>query len=133
MKKQLFLFAAALSVTVATLAQGGNPRRTPEERLKPVHEKIDSAFKLDAAKLVQADSIFLQYYREQDKKMDELREAQADRGATMAARQKMADERDVKLKTVFTEAQFKTWKEEIEPSMRGPRGGGGGGRPGGGK
>ncbi len=133
MKKQLFLFAAALSLAGAAMAQGGNfTRRTPEERLKPVHEKIDSAFKLDAAKMVQADTIFLQYYREQDKKMDELREAQADRGATMAARQKMADERDVKLKTVFTEAQFKIWKDEIEPSMRGPRGGGGG-RPGGGK
>lgn len=130
MKKQILSAAiAALIGITAVNAQGGGgnfQRRTPEERLKPVHEKLDSAFKLDATKLAQADSIFLAAFREQDKKMEELRAggAQPDRDAMMAVRQKLTDERDAKLKTVLTEQQMKIWKDEIEPSMRQQRGGG---------
>jgi hypothetical protein len=130
MKKQILSAAIAALISITTVnAQGGGgnfQRRTPEERLKPVHEKLDSAFKLDATKLAQADSIFLAAFREQDKKMEELRAggAQPDRDAMMAVRQKLTDERDVKLKTVLTEQQMKIWKDEIEPSMRQQRGGG---------
>ena len=48
----------------------------------------------------------------------------------MAARQKLVEERDQKLKGVLSEAQMKTWKDEIEPSMwpQRPGGGGGGGK-----
>ena len=123
MKKQ-FVFAviAAMFCITAINAQGGGnfQRRTPEERLKPVHEKMDSAFKLDAAKMTQVDSIFIQSFRDQDKKMDELRAggAQPDRDVMMAERQKLTDARDIKLKAVLTEAQMKIWKDEIEPAMR---------------
>ncbi|MEI7736731.1 MAG: hypothetical protein WCI49_14790 [Ferruginibacter sp.] len=136
MKKQIFLAAVAaiLSFTAVQAQGGGNfQRRTPEERLKPIHDKIDSAFKLEPAKLKQVDEIFLNSLKEQDKKMDELRAGggQPDRDAMMAARKEVNDARDVKLKEVLTEAQLKIWKEEIEPSMR-PQRGGGGARPGGG-
>lgn len=129
MKKQILLATAIVLFSIATVnAQGGGnfPRKTPEERLKPVHEKLDSAFKLDAGKMVQVDSIFITAFREQDKKMEELRAggAQPDREATMAVRQKITDERDSKLKLILTEAQMKIWKDEIEPSMRQQRGGG---------
>jgi hypothetical protein len=136
MKKQIMLAAVVLFFGAVTAnAQGGGnfQRRTPEERLKPVHEKIDSAFKLPADKLAQVDSIFIQSFRDSDKKMDELRAAagdgqQMDRDAMMAARQKMMDERDAKLKGVLTEAQMKIWKDQIEPTTR-PQRGGGGNRP----
>jgi hypothetical protein len=131
MKKQMLLAATAALLSIATVnAQGGGnfQRRTPEERLKPVHEKLDSAFKLDAAKMALLDSVFMNSFREQDKKMDELRAGggQPDRDAMMAVRQKLTDERDAKLKAILTEAQMKTWKDEIEPSMRQQRGNGGG-------
>ncbi|MFN8250345.1 MAG: hypothetical protein U0V75_00590 [Ferruginibacter sp.] len=130
MKKQVLLLAAAATFSIAAMAQGGGnfQRRTPEERLKPIHEKIDSAFKLEPAKLAQVDSIFLQSFRESDKKMEELRAGggQMDRDAMMAARQAMMDERDKKLKAVLTEEQMKIWKEQIEPTTRPQRGGGGG-------
>ena len=134
MKKQILLAAiAALFSFTAVNAQGGGnfQRRTPEERLKPVHDKIDSAFKLEPAKLKQVDEIFLNSFKEQDKKMDELRAGggQPDRDAMMAARKEVNDARDAKLKEVLTEAQMKTWKDELEPSLRPQRGGG---RPGGG-
>jgi len=127
MKKNIFTLAVALLLGIAGAnAQGsGNyPHKTPEEKVKAVHEKLDSAFKLDADKMKQADDIFLTFYKDQDKKMEELKAAggQPDRDAMMAARQKLVDERDTKLKAVLTEAQMKTWKDEIEPSMRPQKG-----------
>ncbi len=121
MKKQFVTVAIAVIFSITTVnAQGGGnfQRRTPEERLKTIHEKIDSAFKLDAAKMVLVDSIFIQSFRDSDKKMDEVRTAGGDRDAMRAARQKVAEERDAKLKAVFTEEQMKTWKDVIEPSTR---------------
>ena len=131
MKKQIVVAAvAALFSITAVNAQGGGQRRTPEERLKPIHEKLDSAFKLEAAKMKQVDDIFLTSFKESDKKMEEMRAGggMPDRDAMMAARQKFTDERDAKLKAVLTEAQMKTWKDDIEPSMRQQRGGGRGGQ-----
>jgi periplasmic protein CpxP/Spy len=127
MKKQIFLavMASLLSITLLNAQGGGNfQRRTPEERLKPIHEKMDSAFKPEPAKMAKLDSIFIQSFREQDKKMEELRAGggQPDRDAMMAMRQKLTDDRDAKLKEVLTESQMKTWKDDIEPSMRPQRG-----------
>lgn len=135
MKKQILLAAVVAMISITTVnAQGGGnfQRRTPEERLKPIHDKLDSAFKLDAAKLKQVDEIFLTSFKDSDKKMEELRAGggQPDRDAMMAARKEINDARDAKLKAVLTEAQMKTWKDEIEPSMRPQRGGGGGNRGG---
>jgi CRISPR/Cas system-associated protein Cas10 (large subunit of type III CRISPR-Cas system) len=140
MKKQILVAAvAALFSITAVNAQGGGgnfQRKTPEERLKPIHDKLDSAFKLDAAKLKQVDEIFLNSFKESDKKMEELRAGggQMDRDAMMAARQKMTDERNAKLKEVLTADQMKIWIDQIEPTTRPQRGGGNrGGGGGGGK
>ena len=132
MKKQILLaaIAAMLSITAVNAQGGGNfQRRTPEERLKPIHEKLDSAFKLDAAKMKQVDDIFLNSFKESDKQMEDMRAGggQMDRDAMMAARQKFADERDAKLKEILTADQMKIWKETIEPSTRPQRGNRGGG------
>ncbi len=138
MKKQILVAAvAALFSVKAVNAQGGGgnfQRRTPEERLKPVHDKLDSAFKLDAAKLKQADDIFLNSFKDSDKKMEEMRAGggQFDRDAWNAARQKMNDERNEKLKAVLTAEQMKIWIDQIEPTTRPQRGNRGGGNGGGG-
>lgn len=127
MKKQFLLLATALLVGTTTMyAQGGFQRQTPEERLKPIHEKIDSAFKLTAEKLAKVDSVFLESFKQQEAKMAELRSGgeRPDREAMMAMRQQLADERDNKLKEVLTEEQMKIWKNELEPSLRPQRGGG---------
>jgi len=127
MKKQFLLLATALLVGTTTMyAQGGFQRQTPEERLKPIHEKIDSAFKLTAEKLAKVDSVFLESFKQQEAKMAELRSGgeRPDREAMMAMRQQLAEERDNKLKAVLTEEQMKIWKNELEPSLRPQRGGG---------
>lgn len=133
MKKQFLLLATALLVGTATMyAQGGFQRQTPEERLKPIHAKMDSAFKLDAEKLAKVDTIFLQSFKQQEAKMAELMSGgdRPDRETMMAMRQQLADERDTKLKAILTEEQMKIWKNDIEPTLRPQRGGGnrGGGK-----
>jgi periplasmic protein CpxP/Spy len=131
MKRQIaaVLITALFSIgTASAQGGGGGPRKTVPERVKEVMEKLVD-FKLDKAKSDQADSIFTGFYTSQQKMMEEMRAggAMPDREVMKANRQKLVDERDVKLKTVFTEDQFKKWKEEIEPSMRQGRGGPGGG------
>jgi len=137
MKKTIFLLLAIAVTGVYTVnAQGGGgggfQRRTVEERVKMVMDKI-ADFKLEKAKADDADSAFTTYYRAQEKMMQDMRAGggQPDRDKMRESMQKLAGERDDKLKTIFTADQFKKWKDEIEPSMRPQRGGGGGGNRGG--
>ena len=128
MKKRFLFFAITLLAgTVAVNAQGGGggnfPRRTVEERVQSIHQKMDSAFKLDKAKLTQVDSIFAGYYRSTDKMREDLMAAGGDRSAMREKMQPLTEARDKQLQPVLGDYNFKTWKEVIEPSMR--RGGGG--------
>lgn len=127
MKKSVFVIAILLAGSISVMAQGGGPRRTVEERLTRINEKMDSAFKLPAAKLVQVDSVFATYYRATDKLREEVM-ASGDRSGMREKMQPLTDARDKDLKPLLGDDNFKKWKDEIEPSMR--RGGPGGG-PGG--
>ena len=123
--KHVFVLVLVLSVSMAINAQGG-PRRTVEERVKAIHEKLDSAFKLDADKQAKTDTVFANYYRQQDKLREEMRSG-GERPDFQAMREKMQpmiEARDKELKAILSEDQFKKWKEEIEPSMMQRRGGG---------
>jgi len=115
---------------IAANAQGGFQRRTVEERVQIIQQKLDSAFKLDKAKLAEADSVFASFYRSTDKMRDEMMSAggQPDFQAMREKMQPLMDERDKKLQGILTQDQFKTWKDQIEPSLRPRRQGGGGGR-----
>ena len=129
----MILFLAVLFAGNAIIhAQpgGGFQRKTVEERVAIAHSKIDSAFKLDAAKLVQVDAEFTTFYKAQEAKRQELMSGggMPDRETMMAEFKKLSDARDEKLKTIFTEEQFKKWKDEIEPMLRPQRPQGGGNR-----
>jgi biopolymer transport protein ExbB/TolQ len=136
MKKVILLIAIAITGALAVQAQGGGgggfQRRTPEERLKMAKEKL-ADLKLDKDQTTKTDSIFMDYFRSQDKVFEDMRSAGGppDRDQIREKMKKLADDRDDKLKKVFTDDQFKKWKDEIEPSMR-PQRGGGGNRGGGG-
>lgn len=120
-----FFLALMIAGVIVVNAQGGF-RRTVEERVKSIHEKMDSAFKLDSEKQVKIDSAFANYYRQQDKIREEMRSG-GERPDFQAMREKMQpamDARDKELKTLLTDEQFKKWKEEIEPAMMQRRGGG---------
>ena len=125
--KNVLLLVILLVGVIAVRAQGGNfPQRTIEERVKAVHEKLDSAFKFDVAKQTKIDSVFVTYYRQQDKIREEFRSGgeRPDREMMRAKMQPAMDARDKELKTLLTEEEFKKWKDEIEPSMMQRRGGG---------
>ena len=126
MKKQFVLMALIMLAGIFNVnAQppGGMQRRTVEERVKAVHEKLDSAFKPDAKKMEALDSIFAGAYRAQDKARDEMMASGTmDRDAMRAKMMEINDDRDAKLKAILTEAEMKIWKESIEPAMRPQRG-----------
>jgi hypothetical protein len=128
MKKQLGLMvmAAMFSITAVNAQGGGGQRMTPEERIKFTIEKM-TPLNLDAATKEKADLIITEYINGQQKAMDEIRANGGDRDAMMAKRKELSDARDASLKAIFTEAQMKQWKDEIEPSLRPQRPAGGGG------
>ena len=94
------------------------------------HQKFDSAYKMDKAKLTDADSVFANYYRAQDKIREEMISAggQPDFQAMREKMQPLMDERDKKLQGILTADQYKTWKDAIEPSLRPRRQNNGGNR-----
>lgn len=136
MKKAILLLAIAITGVLAVEAQGGGgggfQRRTPEERLKMTKEKL-ADLKLDKDQTTKSDSVFMDQFRAQDKMFEEMRAGGGggDREQMREKMQKLAADRDEKLKKIFTEDQFKKWKDEIEPALRPQRGGGGGNRGGG--
>lgn len=127
MKKVIVLMTAVLFAGVLTTqAQGGGggQRRTVEERVKAVMEKL-ADFKLDKDHSTQTEAVFTDYYKTRDKMMqDAMAGGQPNREEMREKGQKLSGERDEKLKKIFTEEQFKKWKDEIEPTLRPQRGGG---------
>lgn len=123
MKKAILLIAIAITGALGVQAQGGGGmmRRTPEERLQQVKEKLTD-LKLDKDQSTKTDSIFLNYFKDQSKAFEDMR-ASGDRSQIREQMKKLADDRDDKLKKVFTDDQYKKWKDEIEPSLRPQRGG----------
>jgi hypothetical protein len=130
MKKTIIALALVmLAGSVSTFAQGGGNFQmpTPEERVKRVHFKADSAFKLDEAKMKEMDAAYLDYYKAQDKVREEaMASAGGDRDAMRAAMQEkmkpFMEALDTKVKPILGDDKFKIWKEQIEPTLRG-RGG----------
>lgn len=131
MKKMSLLLLASFALAVSVNAQpgGGFQRQTPEQRAAVIHQKLDSAFKLDAANLTTLDTAVVALYKAQDAKMMEMFSGgeRPDREIMMAERQKYSDARDAMIKAVVTPEQYAIWKEKIEPSMRPQRPPGGGG------
>lgn len=64
MKKMIFLLLTAISLSAAVYAQpGGFQRQTAEERVARLHQKLDSAFKLDPALMAKVDTALLVLYK----------------------------------------------------------------------
>lgn len=128
MKKMLFLLLASVSLSAALNAQGGGgfQRQTAEERVARIHQKLDSAFKLDQGLFAKLDTALVILYRKQDARMQEIFASgeRPDRETMMAERQKYQDAQEEIMKAVLTPEQYTIWKEQIQPSMRPQRMGG---------
>ena len=121
-----FLMMLMIVCTIAVKAQGGGGFQmpTPEERTKTTMEKL-ADLKLDKDQTAKTDSVFSNFYKAQNKMMEDMRAAggQPDREKMRADREKMTADRDEKLKKIWNADQFKKFKDEIEPALRPQRGG----------
>jgi periplasmic protein CpxP/Spy len=130
MKKIVITVLAVTAIQFSTFAQpgGGFQRRTPEQQVAAIHEKLDSAFKLEPAQFATLDTALTVLFKAQNTRMQELFAGgeRPDRETMLAERKKYTDARDEMIKAVLTADQFAIWKEKIEPSMRAQRPQGGG-------
>ncbi|HEU5051493.1 MAG TPA: hypothetical protein VFT78_00205 [Hanamia sp.] len=114
-KKITMLLAFMLIATTGIFAQGMQRMSVPD-RVKMTMDKITPALNLSADQQASTDSVFTDYYSSMMKMFQDARESgeRPDRSQF----QKMMDDRDAKLKNIFTADQFTKWKNEVEPSLR---------------
>ncbi len=122
MKKKIALLGMGLVISLASVmaqqGQGGDNRLTVQERITALHEKL-VPLNLDKDKLAKTDSVFVNYYTTVQKKREEMMAAgNMDRDEMRSKMQEYNKVRDEQLKLIFTEDQYKKWKDEIEPTMR---------------
>jgi periplasmic protein CpxP/Spy len=118
----------AIAITTTTLkaqeafaaASQNVEQKQPNERTKETLLKLQAELGISNDQAGKAYPVFEAFYTAQQKMRDEMRAAggEMDREKMKAARQELADKRDAHLKEIFTEAQMKKWKDEVEPSMR---------------
>ena len=124
MKSKITLFVVLMFAGIlSTQAQQGQ-RRTAEERTKMTVDRLSDSLKLSAAQKSDIDSVYLQYYKSQDKLREGLAPGTRPERADM---DKIAEARDAKLKIILKEEQFNKLKA-LEAAMRN-RGGQGQQRP----
>ena len=113
----LFLFTVALN-TVSAQGGGGGMRKTLEESVSDAMSKI-ADFNLDKAKSSSTETIFTDFYKAQDKMREELMAggSMPDREVLREKNQQMSEERDEKLKKIFSEEQYTKWINDIVPKM----------------
>ena len=113
----LFLFASASFMAVAQ--QGGGQQRTVEERVKTVMDKLTPGLSLDKDQQAKTDSVYTDYYKSMQKFREQMQQGNRPERSEF---EKVAADRDEKLKTIFTADQFKKFKDELEPALRPQRG-----------
>ena len=117
MKTKITMFIALLfTIAISTNAQQGMPRRTVEERVKSAMDKLTTSLTLDTAEQSKTTAVFTDFYTAQDKMREDARATgnRPDRSVF----EKMTSDRDEKLKAIFTDDQYKKFKNEVEPTLR---------------
>ena len=117
MKTKITMFIALLfTIAISTNAQQGMPRRTVEERVKSAMDKLTTSLTLDTAEQSKTTAVFTDFYTAQDKMREDARASgnRPDRSVF----EKMTSDRDEKLKAIFTDDQYKKFKNEVEPTLR---------------
>ena len=118
------LIALFFAITSVTKAQQGMQRRTVEERVKSAMDKLVTPLTLDQAEQDKTTVVFADFYTAQNKMREDAR-ASGNR-PDRSVMEKMTNDRDEKLKAIFTNDQYKKFKDELEPTLRPQRQQGGG-------
>ncbi len=113
--KFTMLIALILMATTGIYAQGMQ-RMTVPERVKATMDKITPALNLDATQQSKTEGVFTDFFTSQMKMFQDARASgnRPDRSEF----QKLMDDRDAKLKEIFTADQYTKYKNEVEASLR---------------
>ncbi len=86
-------------------------------------DKITDPLSLNASQVSSTDSVFTEFYTAQNKMREDARASgtRPDRSVF----EKLASDRDEKLKAIFTADQYTKFKNEVEATLRPQRQGGG--------
>ena len=124
MKKNI-LIAVAIVFTGCFAANAQGPQQmSMEDRVKMVMEKLNAGLKLTPAQQPLTDSAFTNYYRAMQKLREGLPQGERPDQTEM---QKIRTSRDENLKKIFTDEQYKKFKDEVEATLRPQRPNNGGG------
>ena len=125
MKTKITMFIALLFAITINANSQGMQRMTVEERVKAAMDKMTTPLNLDTAEQSKTAAVFTDFYTAQNKMREDARASgtRPDRSVF----QKMMNDRDDKLKAVFTDEQYKKYKDEVEATLRPQRPQGGGG------
>ncbi|MEO6289778.1 MAG: hypothetical protein ABIO76_07655 [Ginsengibacter sp.] len=118
MKTKITMFIALIfaAITSTQAQQQGFQRKTVEERVQSAMEKISDPLKLDKDQQDKTTSVLTDFYTNQDKMREDARSSSNKPDRTEI--EKMANDRDEKLKSIFSLDQYNKFKNEIEPSLR---------------
>lgn len=125
MKTKISMLIALILVATTGIFAQGMQRQTVPERVKSTMDKITTPLGLNASQVTSTSEAFTDYYNAQTKMFQDARTSGARPDRT--AMQKLADDRDTKLKTIFTPDQYTKFKGEVEATLRPQRRQGGGG------
>jgi len=116
MKTKITMLCAFILLATTGLFAQGMQRRTVPERVKTTMDKITPALNLDATQQASADSVFTDFYTAQMKMFQDA--SSSGERPDRSEFEKLRDERDAKLKAIFTADQYTKWKNEVEQSLR---------------
>ena len=116
MKTKITMLIAFILIATTSIFAQGMQRKTVPERVKETMDKITTPLGLNESQVTSTSSAFTDYYNAQTKMFQDARTsgARPDRSAF----QKLAEDRDAKLKTIFTSDQYTKFKDEVEASLR---------------
>ena len=109
------LIALFFAIAIGANAQGMQ-RRTVEERVKSVMDKLTDSLQLNQDEQQKTSAVFTDYYTSMDKMREDARASgnRPDRSQF----EKMMNDRDDKLKAIFTDDQYKKYKDQVEATLR---------------
>ncbi|HET7119087.1 MAG TPA: hypothetical protein VFI29_21520 [Hanamia sp.] len=116
MKTKITMLIALILMTTTGIYAQRMQRMTVPERVKATMDKITTPLGLNDSQVSSTDSVFTDYYTAQMKMFQDARASgqRPDRSAF----QKMTEDRDAKLKTIFTSDQYTKFKNEVEATLR---------------
>lgn len=123
MKTKITMLIAFILIATTGIYAQGMQRKTVPERVKETMDKITKPLGLNDTQVTSTSAAFTDYFNAQTKMFQDARASgnRPDRSAF----EKLVNDRDEKLKTIFTADQYTKFKGEVEASLRPQRGQGG--------